>query len=139
MRKTLIAMVASLLVWLPLSIQAEDGTAQNLGARLASFQQKLDAAFVEATTEAQREADLWAKREEELRRRGITVQGGSTTSPAERLLANVEKKMEPEKMALRKYLEDFLGLCLEEVTIGLNPLPNFSIRLRPIPPNETCA
>ncbi|MCY3788397.1 MAG: hypothetical protein OXH63_06365 [Gemmatimonadetes bacterium] len=139
MKRIRMAVAAGLLVWLPLSAQAQAGVQQDLGARIAEFQQRLDAAYAEAQREAEREEVLAARREAELRRRGITVQGGSATTPAQRLQANVEEKMRPEKIALRTYVEDFLGMCLREIDIGINPLPHFSIKLISKRPNETCS
>ena len=136
-RNTLIALVAGFLAWLPLSSQGEHG-AELLNAQIASFQQKLDAAYSEALMEDQRAEERWAKRVAELRRRGITVQGGSTTTRAERLRAKVEEKTKPEQVALKEYVEDFFGMCLEEIIIGLDPLPHFSIKLRSKQPTETC-
>ena len=107
--------------------------------RAITFQQKLDAAYAEAKKETKREEAREAKWLAEMRRRGVTVQGGTTTTAAQRLLAKVEERMGLEKLALKARVERFLGMCVTEIVIGLNPLPHFSLKLRSKRPNGTCS
>ena len=135
LKRTLVA--AALLAWLPLSSHAEDGVAQDLSRQLAAFQQKLDTAYAEAKQEEARleaEFQAWVA---EQRAKGIIVQGGGV-DPAVRLRANVEQKMEPEKMALKVHIENFFGMCVDEIAFGFDPLPFFSMKLRSKPSGEEC-
>ena len=135
LKRTLVA--AALLAWLPLSSHAEDGVAQDLSRQLAAFQQKLDTTYAEAKQEEARleaEFQAWVA---EQRAKGITVQA-VREDPAIRLQANVEKKMEGDKIALKMHVENFFGMCVDEIAFGFDPLPFFTMKLRSKPPGEEC-
>ena len=130
---------AAFLLMLPPSSQAQDSDLPGLDAEIAAFQQRLDEAHAEAMAEVEREEARAAEREAELRERGVTMQGGSATTPTQHLLAKVEERIESEKVSLIERIERFLGMCVEEVVIALDPWPRFSIELRSRGPDGTCS
>ena len=85
--------VVALLVCLPLAIQAQGSTTQDIGGQLKDFQQKLDEAFAEAEQEERQfEAEIKA-REAEQKEKGIVALSAGAMAPLDfRLKTRVEQK-----------------------------------------------
>ena len=130
--------VVALLVCLPLAIQAQGSTTQDIGGQLKDFQQKLDEAFAEAEQEERQfEAEIKA-REAEQKEKGIVALSAGAMAPLDfRLKTRVEQKMERAKAALIERFEEALGMCVDEISFGFDPLPFFSMKLRS-KPDEGC-